>query len=72
MTLDNVVIDIGKKEFSCGLSFVACSRVRQLSGLLFDPPFTFQRLANLANSQRLQERLLEDVRLQLIETTTLP
>ncbi len=49
MTLDNIVIDIDKKKVSCGLSFVACSRV---SGLLFDPPFTFQQLANLCNSQR--------------------
>ncbi len=72
LTLDKVVIDVGKKEFSCGLTFVACSRVRQLSGLLFDPPFPFQCVANLANSQRLQERLLEDARILLIETTTLP
>ena len=39
MTLDNVVIDIGKKEFSTGLTFVACSRVRHLNELLFVPPF---------------------------------
>ena len=28
LTLDKVVIDIGKREFSSGLTFVACSRVR--------------------------------------------
>ena len=39
LTLDKVVIDIGKKEFSCGLTFVACSRVRRLTDMLFDPPF---------------------------------
>ena len=32
LTLDKVVIDIGKKEFSAGLTFVACSRVCHLSG----------------------------------------
>ena len=69
LTLDKVVIDIGKKEFSAGLTFVACSRVRRLKDLLFDPPFPFQRVANLANSQR---RLLEDVRLLLLDETTLP
>lgn len=39
MTLDRAVIDIGKRDFSAGLSFVALSRVRTLSGLrlaLFD------------------------------------
>jgi ATP-dependent DNA helicase PIF1 len=72
LTLDKVVIDVGKKEFSAGLTFVACSRVRRLKDLLFDPPFPFQRVANLANSQRLQDRLLEDARLLLFDHNTLP
>ena len=63
LTLDKVVIDIGKMEFLAGLMFVTCSCVRSLKDLLFDPPFPFQRIANLANSQRVQERLLEDDRL---------
>ena len=63
LTLNKVVIDIGKKEFSCGLTFVACSRVRHITDLLFTPPFTFQRLSSLSNSQRLRERQLEDQRL---------
>ena len=71
LTLDKVVINVGKKEFSSGLTFVACSRVRHLTDLLFDPPFPFQRVANIAKSQRLQERRLEDTRLHLIETTSL-
>ena len=44
LTLDKVVIDVGKREFSTGLTFVACSRVRRLQDLLFSPPFPFQRL----------------------------
>ena len=60
LTLDKVVIDVGKKEFTCGLTFVACSRVRKLTYLLFNPPFPFQRITNLAKNQRLQGRLLED------------
>ena len=63
LTLDKAVIDIGKKEFSTGLTFVACSRVLQLSDLLFMPPFSFQRVANLSKSARLKGRLLEDARL---------
>ena len=31
MTLDKVVIGVGKKEFSAGLTFVACSRVRRIN-----------------------------------------
>ena len=72
LTLDKVVIDVGKKEFSAGLTFVACSSVRRLKDLLFDPPFPFQRIANLANSQRLQERLLEDTKLLLLDGNTVP
>ena len=66
LTLDKVVIDVGKREFSLGLTFVACSRVRKLQDLL---PFDFQRLANLANSQRLQERQLEDQCLLSMQTS---
>ena len=60
MTLSKAVIDVGKKEFSAGLTFVACSRVRQLKDLLFVPPFPFQRVANLAKSHRHTERLREE------------
>ena len=60
LTLDKVVIDVGKREFSTGLTFVVCSRVRQLQDLLFTPPFPFQRLASLANSRRLRDRQEED------------
>ena len=72
LTLDKVVVDIGKKEFSTGLTFVACSRVRHLSDLAFARAFDYQRLANLANSQRLIERRLEDTRLHLLEETAFP
>ena len=71
LTLDKVVIDVGKREFSSGLTFVACSRVRQLKYVLFTPPFPFQHLSNLANSQRLQERQEEDVRLLSLHVSPL-
>ncbi len=63
LTLDKVIIDVGKKEFDAGLTFVACSSVRHLQDLLFIPPLPYQRLANLANSQRLLQRIQEDERL---------
>ena len=58
-----VVIDIGKKEFSMGLTIVACSRVRHITDLLFVPPFAFQRLSNLNKISRLSDRQKEDARL---------
>ena len=59
-----VVIDVGK-EFSCGLTFVASSRVHKLTDMLFEPPFPFKRVANLAKSQCLQERLHVDAKLRM-------
>ena len=63
LTLDKVVLDIGTKEFCAGLTFVALSRVRTLCSLVFDPPFDYQRVANLSKSQRFIERRTEDDRL---------
>ena len=63
LTLDKVVINIGDKEFSAGLTFVACSRVRQLQDIIFSRQFSYQRLLSLANSCRLKERQEEDKRL---------
>ena len=71
LTLERVVIDIGKKEFSTGLTFVACSRVRHITDLLFVPPFAFQRLSNLSKSSRLSDRQKEDSRLlQLMSSSS--
>ena len=72
LTLDKVVIDIGKKELSAGLTFVACSCVRRLSDITFDPPFAYQRVASLAKSMRLTERKVEDARLCSMERTSFP
>ena len=68
LTLNKVVIDVGKK-FSCGLSFVAFSRVRKLRDILFMPPFPLQRLKSIANSRRLEERKEEDQRLLSLQET---
>ena len=51
LTLDKAVVDIGTREFAPGLTFVACSRVRQLEDLLFSPPFAYRRKIE---DQRLQ------------------
>lgn len=47
LTLDRVVIDIGLKEASVGLSYVAFSRVRRLTDLIVNEGFNYDRLENL-------------------------
>ena len=42
--LDKAVIDLGDTDFTPGLSFVAMSWVKKLSGLLFKTPFPINRL----------------------------
>ena len=51
---------------------LCCLFTCRLTDLLFDPTFPFQRLTRLGDSQHLQQKLLEDARLCLLETITLP
>ena len=45
MTIDQlVVIDIGPKEFSSGLTYTVCTRTRTLSNVAFHPMPTFNRI----------------------------
>ena len=50
LTLDKVVIDNGKKEFSAGLTFVTCSCVCRLLDIMFDLPFTYQRVVSISKA----------------------
>ena len=43
LTLDYAVLDLGEPEFAAGQTYVAISRVKKLSGLLFETPFDFER-----------------------------
>ena len=51
------------KEFCAGLTSVASSCVKCLSGLMFSPGFDFERISSIANNVRLQEHRAEDSRL---------
>ena len=62
LTLEKAVIDLGSKEFTAGLSFVAVSRVRSIEDLLFKP-FNFERLQRIKDCKRLGERKDEEERL---------
>jgi ATP-dependent DNA helicase PIF1 len=70
LTLDKATIDIGKKEFCAGLTFVAISRVRRLTDIMLSPPFTLQRVKNLSKSRRMEERKTEEERLHTLEMNT--
>ncbi|CAG8641197.1 7999_t:CDS:2 [Cetraspora pellucida] len=59
LTLTNARISLGKKEYACGLSFVAISHVRALKDILFNP-FSLQRLQKIRQSKRMQERKNEE------------
>jgi ATP-dependent DNA helicase PIF1 len=62
LTLQKAIIDLGEKEFTAGLSFVAVSRVRTLEDILFKP-FNFERFQRIKDCRRLQDRLDEEERL---------
>jgi ATP-dependent DNA helicase PIF1 len=44
LTLEKVVVELGDKDFSAGLSYVAISRVKTLKGLAFRTRFNHARL----------------------------
>ena len=69
MTLEKAWINIGKKESTLGLTYVGISRVRNLSSLIIEP-MTFERLANIKNSETLKFRLREELRLKQLNCET--
>jgi len=62
LTLKQAVVDLGKKEYAAGLSFVAISRVCALKNILFNP-FSLERIQRVKTCKRLQERMAEERRL---------
>lgn len=56
LTMDNVVIDIGKDEMTCGISYVAITRVRNLENLMFRPFFRPERLKLLYKKDMYKNR----------------
>ena len=63
MTLDKAVVDIGRKEMSNGITFVAVSRVRRMEDIAFSATYTMQRLSTIKNGSRMGARLKEEKRL---------
>jgi len=63
LTLDKVVIELGKREMVNGLTFVAISRVRQVVDLAFVTTVPFDRVNRIRDGQNMVERLMEEARL---------
>lgn len=56
-------MDFGEREFSCGLTYVALSRIKSWSLVAVDPPIGFQRLQAIGKSAQLKLRIAEEERL---------
>lgn len=64
-TIEKAVVNLGKKEFSAGLSYVLLSRIRSLSGLLIEP-FPLTRISKIYQSAAMQERFDAEKKLLLL------
>ena len=62
-------VDIGKSEQTLGITYVALSRVKQLSSLVVEP-MTFDRLKSIKNSMNLKYRQEEELRLKKLSEQT--
>ena len=60
LTLTKATIDLGPKDFSSGLSFVAISRVKTLAGIAFRSGFDYHRLLRQEETESMK-MLREDV-----------
>ena len=70
-TLDKVILNIGNREFSSGLSLVGASRVRSFEGLAFSPFPNYERFEQINKSKALKRRIDEENRLEVLHKNTL-
>jgi len=59
VTLKKAAIGLGKSEFAMGLSYVAISRVKKLTDLIFISPFDLERLNKGGQGPQAYERLTD-------------
>ena len=50
LTLDSAILNIGDREFACGITYTGCSRVKSLKSLSFDPMPSMSRLTSIFGS----------------------
>ena len=64
LTLDKIILNLGKHEFSSGLTYTALSRAKKLQDIAFDIFPTVHRIMEIFRSERFKERLAEEERLK--------
>ncbi|XP_066932700.1 uncharacterized protein [Clytia hemisphaerica] len=71
LTLDKVVVDLGKKESMDGLTYVALSRVKKLRDMVIES-FPFERINKLSEGKRFKFRVREESRLEELAARNKP
>ena len=69
-TTDKAIVDLGKSEFTAGLTFVCLSRAKRLVDLLIEP-MPLERLSKIGETATFQLRLREEMRLRALAGETL-
>ena len=62
MTINNLAIELGKDEFSFGLTYVALSRIKDVSTLRL-PYLTEERYKKQFRNNDIKHKLIEELRL---------
>lgn len=57
LTIPKVIIDIGDYEFACGITYVAITRARKLTDIIFKPFFPIRRIKKIGSSQVMKARI---------------
>ena len=70
LTLNDVCVDLGPSEKAAGPTYVALTRVRSLSNLIIEP-MPYERLTSLKKSSNYKYRVLEEIRLNKLNVTTI-
>jgi hypothetical protein len=68
-TLRKIIVKLGKKESTLGITFVALSRVKNVKDFLI-PPFPLDRLTKIKNSKMLEIGVNEEKRIYQIVNKT--
>ena len=71
MSLDKIIVNLGKKEFSLGLSYTALSRCTKIRNLALAPFPNWNRFKKMFKSQSFRKRLQEEERLKKLEAQTI-
>jgi ATP-dependent DNA helicase PIF1 len=70
LTLDKIVLDLGREEFASGITFVALSRTKRLKDIAFAKAFAFDRLPQKGRFNALKAKVVEEARLERLAEPT--